>query len=335
MYTELVKPLVSIVIPTIHRPRLVTRAVRSALIQTVSEIEIIVIVDGPDSASLTALDQVQDRRLRVRPLARNVGLGGAINAGVEMAQGRWIALLDDDDEWLPRKLEIQLKQANRSRYADPIICCRLIARTEAGDLVWPRRYPAPGEALSEYLFCQHDLQGGEGAVLPSSVLTTRALLQRVPWRVGLPRLNDFDWLLRVADAEGVQPEFVPWDDPLVIYHREESRKRIGTSDDWQYCRDWLEASRHLVTERAFASFLLTVASMTAARSKHRKAFWVLLCDAFRQGKPSRIDILAHLIIWLIPSKLRTRIAVLLDMNGWSHFTRKRSRKRNVGSPKEG
>ncbi len=107
---ECTEPLVSVVIPTRNRPHLVGRAVRSALAQTLDAIEVIVVVDGPDEATLQALRQIDDARLRVKTLPRNLGPGEARNAGVGEAQSRWIAFLDDDDEWFPRNLRSNSKQ---------------------------------------------------------------------------------------------------------------------------------------------------------------------------------------------------------------------------------
>ena len=105
-------------------------------------------------------------RLRVIALPRNRGVGEARNAGIAEARGEWMALLDDDDEWLEEKLATQLAVARSSRYMHPIVSCRFIARTEHGDVVLPRRGPRIGEAVSDYLFCQRGLFGGEGLVLP-------------------------------------------------------------------------------------------------------------------------------------------------------------------------
>src|SRR5262249_32788271 len=107
-------PLVSIVIPTRNRPGLVTRAVRSALDQTFSAIEVIVVLDGPDEKTIRALAEVEDRRLCLVILTQSVGAQEARNAGVRKARGQWVAFLDDDDEWLPLKLERQIEAANAS-----------------------------------------------------------------------------------------------------------------------------------------------------------------------------------------------------------------------------
>jgi len=305
-------PLVSVIIPTIHRPQLVLRALEGVFGQTMREIEAIVVVDGHDPETLQALGSIGDPRLRVKALPTGIGCSGARNAGVVEAQGRWIAFLDDDDEWFPRKLEIQLQTAEQCPYPHPIVSCRLIARSEEGDLIWPRRTPAIDEPTSEYLFCQRGVRGGDGLVLPSTVLTTRDLMLRVPFRADLPRHNDVDWLLRATAIEGVRVVFVADPEPLAIWHIEANRARISNTADWRYSLSWIKENRGLVTPRAYASFVMIWASSTAARGRCWRAFWLLPCEAFANGQPRFIDFLAHLLIWFAPRKLRCSISVFLD-----------------------
>ena len=78
-------PSISVVIPTSGRPHLVKRAVQSALAQTFEATEVIVVVDGRDEATVEVLKRVDDARLRIKVLPRNVGSGGARNVGVEEA----------------------------------------------------------------------------------------------------------------------------------------------------------------------------------------------------------------------------------------------------------
>src|SRR5688500_15160219 len=102
-----VSPRVSAIITTCARPHLVGRAVHSALGQTLGHIEVVVVVDGPDAATERVLGGIDDARLRVYVRPERGGQGVAINTGVAVALGEWTALLDDDDEWLPGKLERQ------------------------------------------------------------------------------------------------------------------------------------------------------------------------------------------------------------------------------------
>ena len=105
-------PLVSVVIPTRNRSGLVVRAVSSALAQTYGDIEVIVVVDGPDQGTAEALERVNDPRLKIVQLPESVGGSDARNAGVKAADGAWVAFLDDDDEWLPEKIQKQLSFSN-------------------------------------------------------------------------------------------------------------------------------------------------------------------------------------------------------------------------------
>jgi glycosyltransferase involved in cell wall biosynthesis len=71
-------PMVTAVIPTCNRPELVTRAVRSALGQTYQQMEVVVVIDGPDAATIDQLAKLSDNRLRVITLPGP--LGGARDA---------------------------------------------------------------------------------------------------------------------------------------------------------------------------------------------------------------------------------------------------------------
>src|SRR6201991_1950303 len=155
------RPEVSVVIPTRNRPELVLRAVRSALAQTLQEIEVVVVIDGPDPATVEALRGIGDERIRPVELPPAGGAPAARNQGVNAAAADWVAFLDDDDEWLPEKLATQLERARASAVAQPIVGSRLYMRTPRAQLIMPRRVPAPGEPISEYLAVRHGLFHGD------------------------------------------------------------------------------------------------------------------------------------------------------------------------------
>ncbi|MDE3051520.1 MAG: glycosyltransferase [Nitrospirota bacterium] len=309
---ERVAPLVSVVIPTRNKPPLVVRAVRSALRQTLDAIEVIVVVDGSDEATVQALGPIGDSRLIVKPLSRNLGPAEARNAGVEAARGRWIAFLDHDDEWLPNKLDLQLCTARQSTFRHPIISCRFIKRSETTDVVLPRRLPASGELMSEYLFRRTRLFGGEGLVQTSTIFTAKELLQKVPFRTESRRHDDIDWLFRASRRDDTVVQFVTASEPLAIWHREEHLQTISSQKDWRFSLSWIQQNRYLVTPRAYASFLLTWLSANAIEQGDRSAFWLLVKDAYRHGAPSALDVCVFVGIWLIPQGLRRWFASCLS-----------------------
>lgn len=306
-----IEPLVSVVIPTRNRPYLVARAVHSALTQSLVEIEVIVVIDGPDDATLQVLRQIDDSRLRVSTFPRHLGLSDARNAGVSEARSQWIAFLDDDDEWLPQKLEIQLQTAQQSAHYYPIISCRIIGRTPAGDFFWPLRFPRPNEFLSEYLLCRRNPISAEGLISPTTIFTKKELLRRVPFNSELRCYEDVDWLLRSTTLEGVGVEFVSRPEPIAICHMEEDHSRITTRINWNHSLSWIQASRHLVTPRAYASFIMTRPALFASRQGDWKAFLPLLHEAYRHYRPGILDVLSYLGIWLIPKKAKRLIATFL------------------------
>ncbi len=304
-------PLVSVVIPTFHRPDLLLRAIQSVQAQTFRALEIVIVIDGVDVETSKALECIVDPRLKVICLPGKVGRGAATNAGVQAANTEWIALLDDDDEWLPDKIMIQWQTAQSSQSQCPIISCRFKARAEAGELTWPRRSPSPNEPLCEYLLVQRGLRGGEGMLLPSTLLLRRKLMLAVPWGM-TPVFNDLDWLLRTAAQTGITVEFVPYQLPLVIWHMDGNRNRISLGGDWKSALQFGRDHRDLLTSKAHISFLLTQVSMIASRSGNPKLFFALVRESFLYGRPRLLDLAAHLLIWLVSPNSRIRITAELD-----------------------
>ncbi len=300
-----INPAVSVVIPTRRRAQLVARAVRSALAQTLKDIEVIVVIDGSDDETRAALAADPDPRLRVVELASSGGAPAARNVGVEHAKAEWTALLDDDDEWQPEKLATQLALAEESQLPMPIVASRLIVRTPRADFVLPRRLPEPGQPVSEYLAVRKGPFHGEGFVQTSTILAPTELLRRVPFTVGLRRLQELDWTLRSLQLPGVGLLVAP--DPLVIWYADENRPRVSFDAPWRESFEWLKRSRPLVTPRAYAALAMSVISSMAAPTHDPRVFALLLREARRHGRPGLMDYLTFLQVWLLPAALRRAV----------------------------
>ncbi len=103
-------PSISVVIPAYNSEGFVLNAVRSALAQTLPPIEILVVDDGSKDNTAGILASLPPPVCLLRQ--PNGGPAAARNHGIREAKGEWIALLDADDTWLPRKLELQLPFCN-------------------------------------------------------------------------------------------------------------------------------------------------------------------------------------------------------------------------------
>lgn len=103
-------PKVSVIIPTHNRSELLKRAIKSVLNQTYQDFEIIVVDDGDVSAEDVVKSFSESRIKYIKHKIPHKGGSAARNTGIKNSKGDYIAFLDDDDEWLPEKLEIQMSK---------------------------------------------------------------------------------------------------------------------------------------------------------------------------------------------------------------------------------
>ena len=101
-------PKVSVIIPTHNRAELLKSAIASVLAQTFNDFEIIVIDDHSTDATPLMVNSFYDPRIKYLKNEGKNGPSTARNLGIAEARGEYIAFLDDDDEWLPSKLEKQI-----------------------------------------------------------------------------------------------------------------------------------------------------------------------------------------------------------------------------------
>jgi glycosyltransferase involved in cell wall biosynthesis len=245
----------------------------SALQQTVRDIEVIVVIDGPDQASITVLNGIRDVRLRLVPLGAKVGAAEARNIGIRHATGNFVALLDDDDEWLPRKLEKQIAVARQNPDERILIACWYLEKSSSGSRLEAIRSLDEGEEVSDYLFCDVPFFGlRRGFIQTSTWLAPRQLLSAEPFSKNLIKDQDSDWILR-ALSHG-RGKILVVQEVLSVFHNEPAANRISRSTSWRASRDWALENRHLFTRKALSFFLIS--SCLPALIKQRAGFTNLL-----------------------------------------------------------
>jgi len=136
---------VSVVITTHNRPEMVQQALESALAQSMTDLEVIVVDDGSDTAPRFE----RDPRLRSIRLDRPLGVCAARNAGTREAAGEWITYLDDDDVLYPEFLQnsmSRLREIRDNRHVGVLSGLRVnhIASGRRYDLLPPRHCPLGG-----------------------------------------------------------------------------------------------------------------------------------------------------------------------------------------------
>jgi glycosyltransferase involved in cell wall biosynthesis len=104
-------PIVSVIIPTYNCAHLIKRAVESVLSQSFQDFELIIVDDGSKDNTMKIVKELISRDNRIEYIRLNKNSGGAAkpkNTGISNSKGKYIAILDSDDEWYPTKIEKQI-----------------------------------------------------------------------------------------------------------------------------------------------------------------------------------------------------------------------------------
>lgn len=287
------------------------RSLPSALGQWYDHIEVIVVVDGPDPVTEQALAEAAAHDPRIRPviLPHNMGGSDARNAGVQAARGEWIAFLDDDDEWLPQNLAQQLTVALKAQQAGtvwPVSVCGSLTRSPGGELANPPRLPDPGEPLDEYILARRSFRERECSFMTSAIFCSRSLLLAHPFRSGLPRHQDWDWVLNVCKLPEVS--FLFSQEIATVWYHGESRKQISNSLNWSRSLAWILEARQLglVTDRSLVGFINRSVADYARRSGTYSAAFPLM-KVMAQARPRAFEWVYFAAIWVTPSWARKLI----------------------------
>lgn len=190
-----VNELVSVVIPTRDRWELLATTLETVVCQEEVELDIIVVDDGSHRSRASAELCSSYRAIRVVRHSTSKGVAAARNSGMAVARGQWIAFLDDDDLWAPRKLRIQIDAALAAggafAYAGVILM-----REDTSTL---RRMDAPPAArLRELLRSYNAIPAGA-----SNVIVDATTVQRLGgFDERLAHLADWDYWIRLASLPG-------------------------------------------------------------------------------------------------------------------------------------
>jgi len=186
-------PLVSVVIPTHNRPAMLAEAIASVRAQTFSDYEIIVVSNGESDDMRRASREAAAGCVYLELKEGNVS--AARNFGVISAKGEWIAFLDDDDLWLPHKLERQLAEAERTN-AD-LICSDYVEFYPDGERIWRWRLP---DGWSYTKAVNH---GWWTAGTPTVVVRKKTLVQLGGFDPSLRCAEDLDMWRRISWAHAI------------------------------------------------------------------------------------------------------------------------------------
>jgi len=180
---------IAAVIPTYDRAAMCEAAVRSVLAQTRPADETVVVDDGSrDDTEARLAPYAGDGRIRYVKQA-NAGAADARNRGVREASAEWVAFLDSDDRWLPRKLEAQA--AFLAAHPRVALVASSYMKDEAGDLFERERHGRTGRVFLDLFIANW--------VRTSTVVMRRDLFLEIGgFQQKFSPCEDYDLWLKVA-----------------------------------------------------------------------------------------------------------------------------------------
>ncbi len=189
-------PEVSVVLPVHNRSESLSSAVRSVLDQSLKACELIIVDDGSEQDVARALGPIMDESaIKVVRHQTNKGASAARNTGIAQARADYVAFIDSDDKWHPRKLERQVGWMISERI--PVSC--------TGYQVFTPFHPEGERRIAQPCVRFDDLLWGCSLSPGSTMVVEAKLLEEVgPFDPTLRRLEDLDWLLRCARRQPIR-----------------------------------------------------------------------------------------------------------------------------------
>lgn len=309
--------LISVIIPTFRRPGGVREAVCSVLAQTYTQVEVIVVADGPDPAACAAVSDLGSR-VHYFELLQNAGPAAARNHGIQQSHGEWISFLDDDDLMLPDRLARQFTSLDRTQ-PHLMSVCRLIYRrhldendaaSPTRDDIWPARPIGLDEDLGDYLLYRPSLLGRPGIVSLQALIVHHSVACSVSMPT-YPEHEDWAWLLDVWHIAGGRIRFF-WE-PLVVYNIDTSAESRSRRKNWDDSLSFVLEYHHWLSRRAFTSFVSTKVMVKARRAGSGRGIQRVLSLLWANHAALR-DYTYFAVILLLPLEWAQRV--------WKHSLRR-------------
>ncbi len=212
---------VSIVIPTRNRISLLQRAIQSVLLQTYNDWELLIVDDASTDKTESYFQHYKNDRLKYIRLDKKSGGAVARNTGIREAQGKLVAFLDDDDEWLPEKLKKQVECLFKNK--DCGICYTGRKIVTNGDSIAGLTKSYSFKSAPNGNHFRAIMSDNFVGVTSSVIIPRNILLQLNGFDEKLPCYQDYDLFIRILKnyiAIGIN-------EPLVNYYIESNIEHVS------------------------------------------------------------------------------------------------------------
>lgn len=249
--------IVSIVIPTYNRAKLIERAINSVLAQTLQDFEIIIVDDASQDETEAVIKSLTDSRIKYLKHQTNVNGSAARNTGIRAARGEYLALLDSDDEWLPNHLETKINYMQNNA-CQGIFGSYYIYYSD--ELMRENSCQPPPKdcTLAEYIL------SGKGDTRTSTFIFQTTAIREIMFDESLGKHQDWDLAIRFAKVYSFNCETTST--VIAHYDRQES---ISLKINHQASQLFLQRYSSELSDRTLARFYLIMLALRTLKSEGR------------------------------------------------------------------
>jgi glycosyltransferase involved in cell wall biosynthesis len=209
------KHMISILLATYNGEKYIKKSIDSIINQTYTDWELLIGFNGTIDGSKEIVSQYNDSRIKVFDYGMDAGKAKTLNKIIKEAKGDWIAIQDDDDIWLPKKLERQVKHMENF----DVIGTQIMYINENDD-------PGGGPTLAKDndLIKEKSLNGDNQVANTSAIFKKECAEQVGGWSESLDGIEDFDFWLKIMRKRYIFKNI----SSVEVFHRLHSESNFNT-----------------------------------------------------------------------------------------------------------
>ncbi len=310
--------LVTVVMPAYNGERYIKEAINSILVQTHTNFELIIVEDNSTDNTLWVIEEIKDSRIRLFKNSENRGIAYSTNFGIERSRGKYIALLDDDDIALKRRLEWQVEFLEEHNDID-ILGGRSVFIDKDGSFIRYAKEPIynPAYIKANLLFYNKKFANGTAMIRKSFIVENH-----LAYRDNCLGMQDYKFYIESSKVGKITSI-----DNLIHLKRIHEKQETVKQKDWntkaradlfaQFQRESLKLSGFQLEEDQLQAINELITE--TPKNKYSKEEVVKICAVFKeilkQAQAMNVDYLEGLE-YACKMILGNRILVRADIFGW-------------------
>lgn len=295
----MIKTLVSVIMPAYNGERYISKAIESVLNQTYPDLELIIVEDASTDKTLEIIKSYGDERIKLLENSRNQGIAYSTNRAIEMARGKYIALLDDDDYAAENRIELQVEYLEQNPQID-ILGGRAAIINECGEVIGYTGVPRNNPEYIRAMLLFNNVNFFNGTVMIKKIFMEK---NHLSYRENCNGMQDYRFFVEASKVGNISSI-----NEVLLFSRShemnETTKRMTTfakerAETYaRFQKESLEMSGFKLSEEqiAIVNEMITEIPKKEHTVLELKLFWDTLSEILRQAIFMKVGYLKELEI---------------------------------------